>query len=82
MQLHKHKMAYYFVIQQKGSDDICGVVNYSNLVRHPFHACHVGYSLRSGLPGAGGDDQVIGCRKPLDVRRPEFPPDNGGLYAP
>ena len=53
MKLHKHKLAYYFVIQPKGSDDICGVVNYSNLVRHPFHACHVGYSIDEHYQGAG-----------------------------
>ncbi|WP_428448166.1 ribosomal protein S5-alanine N-acetyltransferase [Photobacterium nomapromontoriensis] len=53
MKLHKHKMAYYFVIQKKNSDGICGVVNYSNLVRHPFHACHVGYSLDQQCQGKG-----------------------------
>ena len=53
MQLHKHKMAYYFVIQAKGSDEISGVVNYSNLVRHPFYAAHVGYSLDQDCQGQG-----------------------------
>ncbi|MGF1679894.1 ribosomal protein S5-alanine N-acetyltransferase [Photobacterium minamisatsumaniensis] len=53
VQLHKHKLAYYFVIQEKGSQEIAGVVNYSNLVRHPFYACHVGYSLDQSWQGRG-----------------------------
>ncbi|KLV03139.1 ribosomal protein S5-alanine N-acetyltransferase [Photobacterium aphoticum] len=53
LKLHKHKLAYYFVIQPKHSDEICGVVNYSNLVRHPFHACHVGYSIDERYQGLG-----------------------------
>ncbi|NBI51048.1 ribosomal protein S5-alanine N-acetyltransferase [Photobacterium alginatilyticum] len=52
-ELHKHKLAYYFIIVKPGSDDICGVINYSNLVRHPFFACHVGYSLDERCQGQG-----------------------------
>ncbi|MCW8327325.1 ribosomal protein S5-alanine N-acetyltransferase [Photobacterium sp. SDRW27] len=52
-ELHKHKLAYYFVLVKKGSDEICGVINFSNLVRHPFHACHVGYSLDELCQGQG-----------------------------
>lgn len=53
VQLQKHKMAFYFVIQMHDSDEICGVVNYSNVVRYPFFACHVGYSLDEGYQGRG-----------------------------
>lgn len=52
-ELHKHKLAYYFVLVRKGSDEICGVINFSNLVRHPFYACHVGYSLDEHCQGQG-----------------------------
>ncbi|ELR67512.1 Ribosomal-protein-S5p-alanine acetyltransferase [Photobacterium marinum] len=52
-ELHKHKLAYYFVIVRKGSNEICGVINFSNLVRHPFYACHVGYSLDENCQGKG-----------------------------
>ncbi|OAN18281.1 ribosomal-protein-alanine acetyltransferase [Photobacterium jeanii] len=52
-ELQKHHLAYYFVVQQQGSDEICGVVNFSNLVKHPFHACHVGYSLGEAFQGQG-----------------------------
>ncbi|KLV09338.1 ribosomal-protein-alanine acetyltransferase [Photobacterium aquae] len=54
MKLHKHEMAYYFVIVPKQDPlQICGVVNYSNLVRHPFYACHVGYSIDEDYQGQG-----------------------------
>lgn len=52
-ELHKHKLAYYFVITRESSHQICGVINYSNLVRHPFYACHVGYSLDEACQGQG-----------------------------
>ncbi|WP_299018236.1 ribosomal protein S5-alanine N-acetyltransferase [uncultured Photobacterium sp.] len=52
-ELHKHKLAYYFVIVKQGSNEICGVINFSNLVRHPFYACHVGYSLDERCQGKG-----------------------------
>ena len=52
-ELQKHKLAYYFVLVKKNSDEICGVINYSNLVRHPFYACHVGYSLDEHSQGKG-----------------------------
>lgn len=52
-ELHKHNLAYYFVITMKDSDDIIGVINFSNLVKHPFHACHVGYSLAEDYQGKG-----------------------------
>ncbi|MGF1690698.1 ribosomal protein S5-alanine N-acetyltransferase [Photobacterium kagoshimensis] len=52
-ELQKHHLAYYFIILKAGSDEICGVVNFSNLVKHPFHACHVGYSLGEHYQGQG-----------------------------
>ncbi|MDO6706606.1 ribosomal protein S5-alanine N-acetyltransferase [Photobacterium sp. 1_MG-2023] len=52
-ELHKHNLAYYFVVFCEGSDEICGVINFSNLVRHPFYACHVGYSLDEKQQGKG-----------------------------
>ncbi len=52
-ELHKHKLAYYFVIVKPDSDDICGVINFSNLVRHPFFACHVATHWMNGAKGWG-----------------------------
>ncbi|WP_281222188.1 ribosomal protein S5-alanine N-acetyltransferase [Photobacterium sanguinicancri] len=52
-ELQKHHLAYYFIIFKAGSEEICGVVNFSNLVKHPFHACHVGYSLAEHSQGLG-----------------------------
>lgn len=52
-ELHKHQLAYYFVIFIEGSEEVCGVINFSNLVRHPFYACHVGYSLDEKHQGQG-----------------------------
>ncbi|UXI02262.1 ribosomal protein S5-alanine N-acetyltransferase [Photobacterium sp. TY1-4] len=52
-ELHKHKLAYYFVILREETNEVCGVINYSNLVRHPFYACHVGYSLDAACQGQG-----------------------------
>ena len=52
-ELQKHHLAYYFVIVKQGSDDICGVINFSNLIKHPFYACHVGYSLGDEYQGQG-----------------------------
>lgn len=45
MTLHRHEMAFYFVIEHRETSDIIGVINFSNLVKSPFYACHVGYSL-------------------------------------
>lgn len=52
-ELQKHHLAYYFVIVKQGSDDICGVINFSNLIKNPFYACHVGYSLGDEYQGQG-----------------------------
>ncbi|KJG40573.1 ribosomal-protein-alanine acetyltransferase [Photobacterium angustum] len=49
--LHRHEMAFYFVIEDRSTDEIIGVINYSNLVKFPFHACHVGYSLDQDYQG-------------------------------
>lgn len=49
--LHRHEMAFYFVIEDRSTDEIIGVINYSNLVKFPLHACHVGYSLDQDYQG-------------------------------
>lgn len=43
--LHKRDIAYYFLIFQQDETKVSGVISYSNLVRYPFHACVLGYSL-------------------------------------
>lgn len=53
VELHQLNLAYYFIIQQAGSDEVIGTISYSNLVRHPFHACYVGYSLDEEMQGNG-----------------------------
>ncbi|MGF1761882.1 ribosomal protein S5-alanine N-acetyltransferase [Aliivibrio kagoshimensis] len=52
-ELHKHNLAYYFVIQWRGSDEVIGTISYSNIVKFPFYACHVGYSLAESAQGKG-----------------------------
>lgn len=49
--LHRHEMAFYFVIEHRETNTIIGVINFSNLVKSPFYACHVGYSLDQDYQG-------------------------------
>lgn len=51
--LHKRDIAYYFLIFQEEETKVSGVISYSNLVRYPFHACTLGYSLDKKEQGKG-----------------------------
>ena len=52
-QLHKHHLAYYFVMVDTNKDVICGVLNLSNLIQYPFYACQLGYSIDEDYQGQG-----------------------------
>ncbi|MEZ8143074.1 ribosomal-protein-alanine acetyltransferase [Enterovibrio norvegicus FF-33] len=52
-ELQRHGLAYYFLIFEKGSDDVAGVITYNNIMQFPFHACNVGYSLAESSQGKG-----------------------------
>ncbi len=52
-ELHKYNLAYYFVIQMMDSDEVIGTISYSNIVKFPFYACSVGYSLAEAAQGRG-----------------------------
>lgn len=43
--LHKRDIAYYFLIFREDESKVCGVISYGQVVRYPFHACTLGYSL-------------------------------------
>lgn len=51
-ELQKHGLAYYFLIFEKESEEICGVITYNSIMQFPFHACNVGYSLAGKRPRA------------------------------
>lgn len=51
LSLHRHELAFNFVIEDPCTDRIIGVINFSHLVKFPFHACHVGYSLDEAYQG-------------------------------
>ena len=53
VELHKHNLAFYFVIFDKQEHKIIGTVSYSNITRFPFHASHIGYSLDEKYQGNG-----------------------------
>jgi len=53
VELHKHNLAFYFVIFNTVENQIIGTVSYSNITRFPFHAAHVGYSLDEHNQGKG-----------------------------
>ncbi|CZF77990.1 Putative ribosomal N-acetyltransferase YdaF [Grimontia celer] len=52
-ELQRHGLAYYFMIFEEGSDEVCGVITYNNIMQFPFHACNVGYSLAESAQGRG-----------------------------
>ena len=51
--LHRHEMAYYFIVTPRHSNQVLAVINFSNVIKSPFYACHVGYSLDSEYQGKG-----------------------------
>ncbi|CZF79862.1 ribosomal protein S5-alanine N-acetyltransferase [Grimontia marina] len=53
IELQRHGLAYYFMIFEEGSDEVCGVITYNNIMQFPIHACNVGYSLAETAQGRG-----------------------------
>ncbi|CED57466.1 ribosomal-protein-alanine acetyltransferase [Aliivibrio wodanis] len=53
VELHKHNLAFYFVVIDTLEKKIIGTVSYSNITRFPFYASHLGYSLDEYYQGNG-----------------------------
>jgi ribosomal-protein-alanine N-acetyltransferase len=51
--LAKDDKHYTFFVFEKSTDDLIGLVNFSNVVRGAFQACHVGYELCPTAEGKG-----------------------------
>ncbi|MFC2968935.1 ribosomal protein S5-alanine N-acetyltransferase [Acidimangrovimonas pyrenivorans] len=45
--------AYRFVARLRGESDILAIVNFNNVVRGAFQACHLGYSIDARHQGQG-----------------------------
>jgi len=52
-ELHRMALAYYLLIIDESSGEMLGTVSFSNISRHPFHACNVGYSMDANCQGRG-----------------------------
>ncbi|MDD1781788.1 ribosomal protein S5-alanine N-acetyltransferase [Enterovibrio sp. ZSDZ35] len=52
-ELQRHGLSYYFLIFESGSEEVQGVITYSNVMQYPFHACTVGYSLDKNAQSKG-----------------------------
>ncbi|HGE6064732.1 TPA: ribosomal protein S5-alanine N-acetyltransferase [Vibrio cholerae] len=52
-ELHKMKLGYYLLILDAQNDAMLGTISFSNIIRFPFHACNVGYSLAYEAQGKG-----------------------------
>lgn len=51
--LHRSGSAYYFILLDANEQEVCGVANFSNVLRGSFHACFLGYSLGEKWQGQG-----------------------------
>ncbi len=51
--MHKQGAAYYFLLLDPNENEVCGVANFSNVLRGSFHACYLGYSLGEKWQGQG-----------------------------
>ncbi len=49
----KQQSAFHWVILNKTNDQVLGVCNFSNLVRGPMQACHLGYAVAVAHQGTG-----------------------------
>ena len=49
------------------SSEIIGVCNFTNIVRGPFQACNLGYSIAEKYPGPGLDEGDFVCRNSIYV---------------
>lgn len=45
--------AYYFILLGKDENEVYGVANFTGVLRGPFHACFLGYSLGEKWQGQG-----------------------------
>ncbi|WP_113631916.1 ribosomal protein S5-alanine N-acetyltransferase [Pectobacterium peruviense] len=52
-EMHKQGSAYYFLLLDPNENEVCGVANFSNVLRGSFHACYLGYSLGQKWQGQG-----------------------------
>ncbi|WP_104398945.1 ribosomal protein S5-alanine N-acetyltransferase [Vibrio penaeicida] len=52
-ELHRMGLAFYLLIVDEETDEMMGTVSFSNVSRHPFHACNVGYSVAEYHQGKG-----------------------------
>lgn len=53
MELQRLGLSYYFLIFEKGSGEIVGVITYNNILQYPAHSAHLGYSLAQSAQGRG-----------------------------
>ncbi|RLM23057.1 ribosomal protein S5 alanine N-acetyltransferase [Brenneria alni] len=51
--MHKQGIAYHFLLLDPNENEVCGVANFSNVLRGAFHACYLGYSLGQKWQGQG-----------------------------
>ncbi|SFM91624.1 ribosomal-protein-alanine N-acetyltransferase [Izhakiella capsodis] len=52
-EMHRQSSAFYFALLDVEETEICGVANFSNVLRGSFHACFLGYSLGEKWQGQG-----------------------------
>ncbi|USD66651.1 GNAT family N-acetyltransferase [Vibrio sp. SCSIO 43136] len=52
-ELQRMALGYYLVILDTETNQMMGTVSFSNISRHPFHACSVGYSMHKDHQGKG-----------------------------
>ncbi|SON48813.1 ribosomal protein S5-alanine N-acetyltransferase [Vibrio tapetis] len=58
-ELHRMALAFYLLIIDEESGDMLGTISFSNISRHPFHACNVGYSMDGNNQGRGVMKQAL-----------------------
>ncbi|CAG4913849.1 GNAT family N-acetyltransferase [Paraburkholderia saeva] len=53
--------ALFLLISRNGSDEIIGDCNFTNIVRGPFQACHLGFSIARSAEGQGLMREALTC---------------------
>lgn len=56
---HRAGTAFHYAARLAGSSEIAAVCNFTNVVRGPFQACHLGFSVDHGLEGSGLMREVL-----------------------
>lgn len=51
--------AFHYAARLAGSSDIAAICNFTNVVRGPFQACHLGFSVDRKLEGSGLMREVL-----------------------